>query len=327
MAHEIDFSNDRANIAYAGEVPWHGYGQEIAPDESIDTWREAAGLDWEARRAPSMFMPEESGDLLPAGEDVIYRSDTLAKLGIVSPSYKIVQPADVLDFFRHYVEDLGCFEMHTVGSLREGKRIWALAKSKEGLFKIGDDEVERYLLLATSFDKTMATIVQQTSIRVVCNNTLTAAYMQGEKKVDPTVRISHHGEFTASKVRDRMRFDKQWNEFTEAVTRWSERRVNKAEQDQFFADVLQLPAVPEGDLKKAAARHEKLEKLHFLLREAPGQQLESAQDTVWGLVNAVTYMVDHTMGKSNDTRMDQAWFGQRRQIKARAMKAAELLAA
>ena len=27
MAHELDFSNGRANMAYVGEKPWHGLGR------------------------------------------------------------------------------------------------------------------------------------------------------------------------------------------------------------------------------------------------------------------------------------------------------------
>lgn len=327
MSHEIDFSNDRANIAYTGEVPWHGFGQAISPDDNLETWRTAAGLDWEAKRAPAMYEAEGSDGPAYAGEDVIYRSDTRAKLGIVSPGYQLVQPEQVLEFFRHYVEELGAFEMHTVGALREGRRIWALAKSKDGLFSVGDDTVNRYLLLATSFDRSMATIVQQTSIRVVCNNTLTAAYMQGSKKVDPTIRVSHHGTFSGSKVRERMKFEEQWQCFVKSVGRWASRRVSRDEQDQFFRDVLQLKAPSELDDKGHKSQKKKLEELDAVFRKAPGQQLESASGTVWGLVNAVTFIVDHTMGKTNDTRMDQAWFGQRRQMKDRAMKAAERLAA
>ncbi len=326
MSHEIDQSNDRANMAYSGEVPWHGLGQSVSPDDSIETWSAAAGLEWEAKRAPAMYTADD-GEQYASGEHVLYRSDTKAKLGIVSEGYESVQPAEVLDFFRHYVEDLGAFEMHTVGSLREGRRIWALAKAKDGLYDLAGDKIGRYLLLATSYDKTMATFVQQTSIRVVCNNTLTAAFMAGGKRVDPVIRVSHHGKFDASKVRAQMLFDGQWVGFTQSIERWAARKVDRTEQDQFFRAVLELPELAAADVKKQAAQDKKLAQMDEIVQGAPGQQLESAKDTAWGLVNAVTFLVDHGTGKNPDVRMDQAWFGQRRYMKRRAMEQAELLCA
>ena len=29
MAHELDMTNNRANMAYVGDKPWHGLGQEL----------------------------------------------------------------------------------------------------------------------------------------------------------------------------------------------------------------------------------------------------------------------------------------------------------
>src|SRR5664279_2376309 len=33
--------------AYAGDTPWHGLGNKWAPQQSIDTWKKRAGMDWE----------------------------------------------------------------------------------------------------------------------------------------------------------------------------------------------------------------------------------------------------------------------------------------
>ena len=39
MAHEIDMSNNRANMAFVGEIPWHGLGQELTEDADLNTWK------------------------------------------------------------------------------------------------------------------------------------------------------------------------------------------------------------------------------------------------------------------------------------------------
>ena len=38
--------------------------------------------------------------------------------------------------------------------------------------------------------------------------------------------------------------------------------------------------------------------------------------------NAVTYLTDHEMGRTTDTRLTSAWFGQNRTRKAKALKLA-----
>ena len=54
---------------------------------------------------------------------------------------------------------------------------------------------------------------------------------------------------------------------------------------------------------------------------APGQNLESAQMTAWGLLTAVTYTADG-IGKTSDSRLRQSWFGPNAKIKKRALELA-----
>jgi hypothetical protein len=54
------------------------------------------------------------------------------------------------------------------------------------------------------------------------------------------------------------------------------------------------------------------------ITQAPGQDLESAAMTAWGLLNAVTYTVDFQLGKNQDSRLRLAWFGANADIKKRA---------
>ena len=59
-----------------------------------------------------------------------------------------------------------------------------------------------------------------------------------------------------------------------------------------------------------------------------GAELEAAKGTAWGLLNAVTEYVDHERrARSNEYRMDTAWFGQGAVIKQRALNTALQLVA
>ncbi|KES22997.1 hypothetical protein FG99_15645 [Pseudomonas sp. AAC] len=57
-------------------------------------------------------------------------------------------------------------------------------------------------------------------------------------------------------------------------------------------------------------------------------KLEAANGTAWGLLNAVTEYIDHERrARSNEYRIDSAWFGQGAVIKQRALDAALQLVA
>jgi phage/plasmid-like protein (TIGR03299 family) len=144
---------------------------------------------------------------------VLHRSDTGAPLAVVSDGYRVVQPAEIMDFFRELVE-LGGFQLETAGALSDGRRVWALASVADAAPVVSRDLVKPYLLLGTSYDGTMATVAKFTAIRVVCNNTITAAVggysngraVAGEAEKDlgylkSAVRVLHSERFDPEAVR------------------------------------------------------------------------------------------------------------------------------
>lgn len=199
--HLVDMSNQRANMAYIGPVPWHGLGQEMPEDAGIDEWRVAAGLDWELEKRPVFHgVVDADGKRIPKvieGRTALVRSDTQDALSIMSKRYKVVQPGEILEFFREFVK-AGGFEIETAGSLDGGKKVWALAKNGAAINLGGNDIIKMYLLLATSCDGSMATTGGFTSIRAVCNNTLSAAVATDGASM---IKVPHSTTFDASDVK------------------------------------------------------------------------------------------------------------------------------
>ena len=52
MSHDLDESTGKPAMAYVGERPWHGLGEALPPDQDIETWVQAARLDWEIEMLP-----------------------------------------------------------------------------------------------------------------------------------------------------------------------------------------------------------------------------------------------------------------------------------
>lgn len=313
------------NMAYVGETPWHGLGNRLIGSESIDQWRIAAGLDWEVEKRQLYYSSLVDGRRVPTpieGQYSATRTDTQASLGIVSEQYKFVQPGEVLEFYRDLTEDNGMV-LETAGSLNGGKKVWALARTGDDFRIKGQDELRGYLLLATSFDGTMATTARFTSVRVVCQNTLSLSLGEDGDKIS----ITHRSRFDDADVKRRLGLHGEvMAQFEEDANRLAEVRITPTMATEFIERVLGQDAFKVENGGIVATR--KAQKILTLTKGGKGQNYRSAQGTLWGLVNGVTEFVDHkATARSQDNRLNSAWFGTGDRTKSKAMQVALEMAA
>ena len=316
MSHELDFSNAQANFAHVGDKAWHGLGQQLEAGQPLEVWAKAAGLSHTVERSMVQYLAGKYGVMTPhIGRDVLYRSDTHAPLGVVGKDYKVVQPSDVLDFFAKLAENNN-FELETAGSLSNGKRIWAMAKVNDGATVVGQDVVKPYVLLATSYDGTLATTARFTSVRVVCSNTLGFAAEEG----GDTIKINHSKEFSAKDTAlDLGIAFNSFDKFLINSRRLAAREVNSTFAVEFLK--LLLPAsvrttTVNGIKTKEAVPVENTKAFQSIMAlfngQALGSDLPEASGSAWALLNAVTEHVDHGLNQN------AAWFGYGNAIKNKA---------
>lgn len=337
--HMIDMTNDRANIAYVGKAPWHELGAEMAAGASIEEWRKAAGLDYTVQATPVIYEPvlaqNHDGQRTFNQRSVLYRSDNGAPLSVVSGRYNVVQPGEALEFFRKLVDHNG-FSLEVAGALDDGKRIWALARVGDGAPVIGHDEVRPYVLLATSYDGTMATTAKFTSVRVVCHNTLTmsAGYkgFKGEADYEgdgvmSAVRVPHSKTFDPDDVRmDLGIVLNQWERFLVQTRGLAATRVNEAFNVAFLKQLLPAPTkTVNGKVERLPVEDGAAFKaiMARIKEGCIGSEIPGVRGSAWETLNAVTEYVDHARGGER-TRLSSAWFGSGEALKNRA---AELLVA
>jgi phage/plasmid-like protein (TIGR03299 family) len=345
MSHELDFTQGDAAIAYTGDTPWHGYGHRLKGDETLEDWIRLAGMNYSVLRRPVAFInnriidvegnpiSDTSPDMLdqlriqglhdlpkftPVKDRVsLHRSDTNDQLAIVSGNYKIVQPKEIMEFFRELIADQG-FKMHTAGVLADGKRVWALAETGKEFAVKGQDRVGGYLLLATSYDGKFSTTAQFTSIRVVCNNTLSWSLDQGDNQSSGIVRIPHMSDFNSQQVKNELGLlgEDGWQQFQNNVIKLADVTVTKRQAVEFFLELL-------GVNEEEAAAGKQLinaKKLIAFYESGPGSDFVGAKNTTWGLVNAVSFFTDHgKRAHNNGTRFNAASFGAGAKMKRDAM--------
>ena len=50
MSHNVEIINGQAQMAYAGDLPWHGLGVRVGDDLTPKEMQIAAGLDWSVQK-------------------------------------------------------------------------------------------------------------------------------------------------------------------------------------------------------------------------------------------------------------------------------------
>jgi len=314
MAHEI-FNN---SFAYVGEPAWHRLGTNMAVDATKDQWVKTAGFDWDAVKTPVSFdFKGETRQM--SNRFVIHRSDDGTPLSVMSGNFQIMQPREVIDWMYETTKTSGA-KMETAGVLNNGSKFWALARFDDSFDLPGDSKVLPYLMLATSLDGSMSSTAAFTTVRVVCANTLAYARREVESgnNAAPVVRVPHSTKFNGDEVAKQLGlFGDNWTSFKKQSVAMANTAVDEDEAVRYFLKVLH-PGTEKYDLKNP-----QMAKLLEVYKTAPGQNTAAAQNTVWGMLNAVTRYADHEVKSSSDAkRLESSWFGRGSRVKATALDAA-----
>lgn len=318
MAHLVE------TMAFVGETPWHGLGHQLPSQQPIEIWAQKAGMAWDICETPVRYLTGTAGALgaiesFPE-QKVLFRSDTHAPLSVVSQRYQVVQPREILEFYRDLSEISG-FELETAGVLKGGRKFWALARTGQSTTLKGKDVSRGYVLLATACDGTLATTAQFTNIRVVCNNTLAIALVGSNAGA---VKVPHSTRFDAAAVKRQLGISVAgWKDFMDRMKALSERKMKNTEVQRFFLQVFTDHSNQSSGVTNESAM---AKALSLYEGRGRGADLPSAKGTAYGLLNAVTEFVDHERrARSTDHRLDSAWFGQGSVLKQKALDQALLL--
>jgi phage/plasmid-like protein (TIGR03299 family) len=320
MAHELALfaghdGQTKAEMAYVGAKPWHGLGQEVTPGATIEEWLTEAHMNWTYQRKSVQFEIDN-----PVGQpelklfdqfDVIHRSDNHMPLSVVSDRYKVVQPFEVVDFFRSLVAEEG-FEIETLGSLKGGRRIWAMAKTNIVEEVNAGDKIKANLLLVTSCDGSLATTAKFVSTRVVCWNTQAIALGEEGKHV----KVRHNSEFDAEAVKGQMGLmgRRAFKNFMANMETLSKKQVSTGTAMDLIAHILPRPAT--GDVRETRGFKSVLNLFHGAQK---GYGLPGVSGTAWGVLNAITEYTDHHVrARSEENRLNASWFGAGAKLKATA---------
>lgn len=280
MAHAIT-NFDSVGLANTGA--WHGLGKVVPDDMDPETaFREFLGWNVEARE---VYMRNSLGEFVVIPDKrATVRADIDLPLGIVSDNYSVIQNSAMLEDIKALCGETGA-KVHTIGSLKGCKRVWALLKLGTDSLIAGDSFAD-YLALMTSHDGTQGYVIAPTSIRIVCNNTYSAALSSSEGKAHAiTIRHTSGARDAITQARNIVgKMQTTFAEFRTVLEGLADHRITDT------AARFMLQHVMPGESTVAVNKRAELLEL---FRAPRGGKTAAVNQTALGLFNAVTEYVDY----------------------------------
>jgi phage/plasmid-like protein (TIGR03299 family) len=327
------YENDTAMYAN-GEAAWHGLGTVVEHSPSPAEALRLSGLDWKVVKSPSIIAEYETengviDESVSTKNVATIRQDTGDILGLVSPSYQVVQNEELFDIAYELGADV---RVETAGSLDNNKKIYIMLRGDTFDVNGSNDSVTQYLGLFNSFNGTLSLSGLPTSIRVVCANTLNMALSQGGRNL---YRIKHTGEMTekiADLRRALARFRETGSMFQEKVQILNNKSMSSSDIQNFWVRVyteLQEPftANPMTD-KEERATVKAAQTIAEWSQVFDQERSEYCLDaTAWVAANAVTNWIQHREGSrgrkmSSNSRIHNNLIGKAADSSSQVMKMA-----
>lgn len=337
MSHELDFSKGFAAIATGAgtPMPWHGHVNEyILPDDSAEEIARKGGLDFRIEKAPVTYRAGNQ-EMNFENKSVLYRDDTGEALSVMSTSHYVpAQPIELIEGLLEVTKGSG-FVIDTVMALKGGKVISALARRETDPGQLGDDIQMPYLGLLTSFDGTLARQGNLTAIRRVCMNTVRFSLADSQTQ---TAKQRNSREFTIEKANDLFdklgEFDAGFANYMEVMRAMSEVKISDELAMRFFSK-LYAPEIFAGENGADNWKKAKIEEdnattnkknvigdLLSFWKDSPGSTLPSADGTLYGAFNAITFFQDHEARTKGGKRWESASLGNGARMKESALELA-----
>lgn len=309
MAHNLEIRNGKASFAAKGEKAWHGLGTYVQNAMTAEEAIQLAHMDWEVEKKPIHIKVGEEFKHVE-GFAANTRTDTGDVLGVVTDSYVAVQNRECFSFFDSVI-DRGEAIYETAGVLGKGERIFLTAKLPEDILVKGE-RIENYILLTNCHNGMRSLQAGFTSIRVVCNNTLTAA-LQGLKNNIKLRHTTNIKSMLAESAEIMGIGSKYTQELNEAFNTMAGFKINDAQLRKYIETVMSPAKEQLTKAEKAEFSKQFTNTVDSIMEFALGhdtQNTEAARGTVWGAYNSISGYFGHVKEhKSNDARMNDLMFG------------------
>jgi phage/plasmid-like protein (TIGR03299 family) len=295
MAHAInELAEGIHSFATAREHAWHRLGTVVEDSFDARTALDAAHLaGWNVRKAP-VFMLDENGNTLDVDRKfaTFYTNPITGEnqaLGVVGSYYEPIQNEQHVELLDAIVDQSGA-HFETAGSLYGGRQVFISMKMPNTIHVGGKDPVDLYLVAMNSHDGSLPFRFMVTPIRVVCANTLAAAFRAAQSTF--SVRHTRAATGVIAAARDTLEISfKYFDEFQ----REAEAMINATyAEDNLRALANTLFSADSAKTDRQGRNvEEHVNNVIALFRDSA--TITDIKGTRWGAYQAFTEYADHFM--------------------------------
>jgi phage/plasmid-like protein (TIGR03299 family) len=271
---------------------------------------ELANLNYEVGKTPIYVKPIIGDTETPIeipDVSATYRMDNGTPLGLVSKRYEVVQNKDAFLFFDPII-DRGEAIFETAGVLGKGERVFITAKLPEDIMVAGE-KVEQYLLITNGHDGKNAVRVGFTPIRVVCNNTLTAA-LNNLKNSYSIFHFNNPQERIKEAYKVMGLASSYMNDVAMIFEDMANTKLNDEQLMAFVENIFVNKEYVEKKEKVSTRAKNIVDKVYGFAKNHPTQKTSATSNTLYGAYNSVSGYFGHIKDyKSLNHRMESLSFG------------------
>ena len=259
-------------------------------------------LDWTVSKRTLCFIGAD-GEMIPWTEKkAVVRDDTDVALGVVSPSYEIVQNEDLKQVIAPMVSE-GLLTVQNQGYLSKGAKVFIQAEVNQD-FRVAGEDYRGMITLLNGHVGNASVAIGTTATRVICSNTFATAYSDISQKFRHTAGVTEqvlNSTEVIDYVNNAMRV---YAEYVEKLA------VTPCSARQFTSAVEQIYDRPVDNQRKSF-----VDQLNTLFYSGKG----NSGKTMYDCFNAVTEFATHYSRKDSAGRFNYANFGKGADINRRAL--------
>jgi len=248
-----------------------------------------SGLDWTVRTEGLVTI--DSGIVLPK-KIAILRDDNDVPLGDHQSGYVPIQNSELLEILFKISARTG-LALHKGGSFGNGEKVYFQLKSDD--LRLKNDKIEGYISGFNSFDGSTSLSFGNSNLTVSCMNTFWKVYRSMQTKMKHSASIRPKIEEILKNI-DRLIMEEK--ETFKQIERLSEIKMSEEVKEMVIRKMFDISKEDRLDSDEISTnKKNKMDRFYIDLKG----ELQTKEDSLWGLFSGVTRYTTHSMKKTDNT--------------------------
>lgn len=301
MSHNLEQFEDGSTAFFsAREVAWHKLGTVTEGALTAEDALTTAQLNWEVFKSEdpvTAMVPMLGKSAMEQGslQEITYADKFMTyryhpktqepqALGVVGSRYTPVQNSEAFAFLNDLSDESGAV-FETAGAIDNGKKVFMSMKMPKDMLIGGVDKINTYLLAWNTHDGSSSFTVAVTPVRVVCQNTLSAAIKRAERSFSLRHTPRVNGKVQAARETLSLTY-----KYVEEFEKEAEALISQSMTDKQFQELVEKIVPIDEDTERARNLAETARATMLGLWKAPTQQ--NVANTKWAAYNAIVEYSD-----------------------------------